>query len=123
MDDDGAKEALQAALEGPGSHWCYIGAAAAVLLVLYPDLQLEDELFVQAEREVEEQSAGGDTNGDGGSVKAPEEWLPSMFFWSQARGIRMASWSQAKPTYSQPNKPILAPGNQARGWAPNQTHP
>jgi len=29
-----------------------MGAAAAVLLVLYPDLQLEDELFVQAERDV-----------------------------------------------------------------------
>jgi hypothetical protein len=29
-----------------------MGAAAAVLPVLYPDLQLEDELFVQAGRDV-----------------------------------------------------------------------
>ena len=52
VDNDGAKEALRVAPKGLGFRRCYIGAAAAVLLVLYPDLQLKDELFVQTRRDV-----------------------------------------------------------------------
>ena len=36
------------------------------------------------------------------------------------------SWlpeARPQPIYRQPNKPNLAPGNQARGWPPKQTHP